>query len=383
MINIYLDYAASTYVDPEVKKEMDRYFSEEFGNPSSFHTPGLKVKEAVDNARQAIAKILNCKSSEIIFTGSGTESINLAIQGAAKANKHKKHIITSVIEHHAVLNTCRYLEKEEGYEITYIKVDKYGLINPKDVENSIRKDTLLVSVMYANNDLGTVQDISEIGKICREKKVFFHTDACQAAGYLNLDVNKLNIDLMSLNGSKIYAPKGIGVLYKKSNVSVKPIIYGGGQEFNLRSGTENVPGIIGFAKALEIAHQIRERESKRLVELRDCLIKKILEEIPGASLNGHPTQRLPNSVNISIPNIEGEALIIMLNEHNIFASTGSACSSKSIEPSHAVLAIGIPYDLAKSSLRFTLGRKTTKQDIDHVIEIMSKVVKDLKSINVK
>ena len=377
MIDIYLDYASSTYVDPRVRKEMDKYFSEEFGNPSSFHSAGLRAKEALDKARQKVAKILNCKTSEIIFTGSGTESINLAIQGIAKANKNKKHIITSNIEHHAVLRTCNYLEKEEGYEVTYLRTDKYGLINLKDIESSIKSNTLLVSIMYANNDIGTIQNISEIGNICNSKNVYFHTDACQAAGYLDLDVNKLNVDLMSLNGSKIYAPKGVGVLYKKQSVPIKPIIYGGGQEFSLRSGTENIPGIVGFAKALELSYQERESETKRLIPLRDYLIKNILQRIRGSFLNGHPTQRLPNNVNISIPGMEGEALILMLNENKICASTGSACTSKSIEPSHVVQAIGVPFDTAKSSLRFTLGRKTEKKDIDQLIDVLSKIVNNL------
>lgn len=380
MNKIYLDYASSTYVDLDVKKEMDRYFSEEFGNPGSFHSMGLNAKQALDNARQKISNILHCRSSEIIFTGSGTESINLAIQGLAKANKDKKHIITSAIEHHSVLNTCKYLEKEEGYEVTYIKPDQYGIIDPDDIEKAIRDNTLLVTIMYANNEIGTIQDISKIGKICHDRKVYFHTDACQAAGYLDLDVNKLNVDLMSLNGSKIYAPKGTGVLFKRQNIHIKPIIYGGGQEFNLRSGTENIPGIIAFAKALELSCNNRDKEVKRLTELRNYLIKNIIESISGTYLNGHQEKRLPNNVNLTIKGVDADALIMILNENGIYASTGSACSSRSIEPSHVLLSVSLSYQDAKSSIRFSLGKKTSKHDIDRLIEILPKIVKDLRFV---
>ena len=381
MQGIYLDYAATTYVDPAVRKEMGQYFTKEFGNPGSFNSYGLNAKKALDDARSRIARVLNAESSEIIFTGSGTESINLAIKGVAKALKEKgNHIITQKTEHHAVLETCLALEAD-GYEVTYLDVDEHGLIDLKTLESSIRPGTILISVMYANNEIGTVQPIKESAAIAKRHNVLFHTDACQAAGFLDLDVKNLGVDLMTLNGSKIYAPKGTGLLYVKKGTPIRPIIDGGGQEFGLRSGTENVPGMIGFAKALEIAQSEKEKESKRLSKLRDCLIKGLLKNIPKTILNGHPKQRLPSNVNVSILDIEGEALLLYLNESGICAATGSACASKSLEPSHVILATGLPYEAAHGSIRFTLGRKTKKADIKKVLDVMPGLVEKLRQLS--
>jgi cysteine desulfurase len=381
-MEIYLDHAATTYVIPEVKKEMDRYFSEEFGNPGSFNTIGLKAKKALENARSRVASVLKAEPEEIIFTGSGTESVNLAIKGVASAlRKRGSHIITSKIEHHAVLDTCEYLEKEEGFRVTYLDVDKFGLVNPGDVEKAITKNTILATIMHANNEIGTVQPVAEIGKIARKHGVLFHTDACQAAGFLDINVRSLNVDLMSLNGSKIYGPKGVGALYVRKGTPIKPIIHGGGQEFGLRSGTENVPNIVGFAKALELAQKSRERESARLEKLRDRLIKGILDNVPKSFLNGHPERRLPNNVNVSILDVEGEALLLHLNRHGIYASTGSACTSKTLDPSHVILATGLPYEAAHGSIRFSLGKRTTEKDIDKVIEVLPGIVEKLRRIS--
>lgn len=381
-MEIYLDHAATTYVDDRVKEAMDKYFSDEYGNPGSFNTVGLRAKNAMDESREKISKILNCTPQEIIFTGSGTESINLAIKGFVKANKSKgNHIITQKTEHEAVLETCKYLEKEEGFEVTYLDVDQYGLINLEELEKAITNETILVSVMYANNEIGTVQNIKEISEICRKHKVKFHTDACQAAGYLDIDVQNLGIDLMSLNGSKLYGPKGIGLLYLKKGTMLKPIIHGGGQEFGLRSGTENIPYIIGFAKALEIAQREKVTEITRLTNLRDYLINNILENIPKTFLNGHPSSRLPNNINITFLDVEGEAIMLMMNEYGICASSGSACTSKSLDPSHVILATGLPYEAAHGSIRFTLGKRTTKEGIDKLLKVLPGIIEYLRQVS--
>ena len=377
--NIYLDYAATTPIREEVLLEMLPYFSEKYGNPGSFHSKGLEAKNALDNARQEIASLLNCSTKEIIFTSGGTESINLAIKGIALANKEKNHIITSKIEHPAVLNSCAYLE-EIGFKVSYLDVDKYGKVNPKDVENSINERTSLVSIMYANNEIGTIEPIKEIAEICKKKGVLFHTDACQAAGCLNLDIKYLGVDLLTINGSKIYGPKGIGMLYLREGIEIVPLVHGGGQESRLRSGTENVPYIVGFAKALEISQKNKEKENARLSELRDYLIAKLLK-IPKSRLNGHSTERLPNNVNISFMDVEGEAMLLYLNEMNIYASTGSACASKSLEPSHVLRAIGLSYEGAHGSIRFTLGKDSVKEYLDRVADAMPGIVKKLKKIS--
>ena len=383
MEEIYLDHAATTYVREEVKQAMNRYYSEEFGNPGSFHTIGLRAKEALGEAREKVRKLLNAsKEQEIIFTGSGTESINMAIKGVARANKDKgKHIITSKIEHEAVLETCYYLEKHEGFEITYLDVDKYGQVNPEDLKKAIREDTILVSIMYANNEIGTIQKIKQLAEIAKEHKIYFHTDACQAGGALEIDVQNLGVDMMTLNGSKIYGPKGTGLLYKKTSVKMHPLTHGGGQEFGLRSGTQNTAGIIGFTKALELAQQEMEEENKRLIYLREKLFNGIKEKVSKVMLNGHPTERLPNNANITILDVEGEAMMLYLNEYGICTSSGSACTSLSLDPSHVILAMGLPYEVAHGTLRFTLGKRTTEEEVDKVIEVLPGIVQALRRIS--
>lgn len=383
MKEIYLDHAATTYTRPEVVEAMQKYFSQEFGNPGSFHTIGLRAKEAVDEARKKVKELVNAsKEEEIIFTGSGTESINLAIKGAARANKDKgKHIITSKVEHEAVLKTCYYLEKYEGFEVTYLEVDPYGRVCPEELRKAIREDTILISIMYANNEVGTIQPIKQLAAIAKEHKIPFHTDACQGGGVLDIDVENLGIDLMTLNGSKIYGPKGVGMLYKKSGIKIHPLIHGGGQENRMRSGTQNVPAIVGFAKALELAQLEREEENKRLSSLREKLINGIKEKIPKVMLNGHPVERLPNNANLTILDVEGEAMMLYLNEHGICTSSGSACTSQSLDPSHVILAMGLPYEAAHGTLRFTLGKHTTEEDIDKVLEVLPGIVKSLRKIS--
>lgn len=376
---IYLDHAATTPVTPEVAKAMQKYFEEEYANPGSLHEPGLKAKFHLDNARISVAKILSCSPDEIIFTGGGTESDNLAIKGIA-FHKGKGHIITSKIEHPAVLSTCKYLN-EKGFEVTYLDVDKYGLVSPQHVKDAIRKDTILISIIYANNEIGTIQPIEEISKIAKAHNILFHTDACQAGGSLELNVNKLGVDLMTLNGSKIYGPKGSGVLYKRKNIELEPIIHGGGQEYGLRSGTENMPAIIGFSKALELAHRAREKENARLSQLRDYLISEILESIQKSLLNGHSEKRLPNNANISFLDVEGESILLYLSRSGIYVSTGSACTSKKLEVSHVLDAIGLSHDAAHGSIRFTLGKQTTKEDIDYTIRILQKTIAFLRKIS--
>ena len=369
---IYLDNASTSYVDKRVLQEMNKYFSEIFGNPSSQHAMGIFAKDAVENSRRKIASILNCKPNEIIFTSGGTESVNLAIKGYVEANEGN-HIITSKIEHEAVLKTCEYLEKKR-YEVTYLDVDNNGLIDIEQLKNSIKENTALVSIMYANNEIGTIQNIQEIAKICKEKNVAFHTDACQAAGYCNLDCT--NFDMMSLNSSKIYGPKGVGCLFVKEGIKLEPLIHGGGQENGLRSGTENMPAIVGFAKALEIAEFEKDAESRRLGILRDKLIKGLKDSITGVRVNGVNT--LPNSLNISIDGVQGETLVKYLNQFGICTSVGSACTSNKIEPSHVLKAIGLSDEDAISSIRFTLGRQTNDEDIEQVLEILPQIVNTLR-----
>ena len=377
MKRIYLDNASTTPLDKRVFESMKPYLLENYGNPGSLHTLGLYAKKAMDNSRRKIFNILGCKENEIIFTGSGTESINLAIKGILSSKNKGKHIITQKTEHHAVLDTCKFLEKE-GFKVTYLDVDAYGLVDLDELKKAIKKDTILISIMYANNEIGTIQPIKEISKICKEKKVLFHTDACQAAEYLEMDVKKLGVDLMTINGSKIYGPKGIGALYVKEGIKLTPIIYGGGQERGLRSGTENVANIVGFAKALEIAIKEKNLEVERLTLLRDRMIKGILEKIPESFLNGHPTKRLPNNVHISIPKIDGEAVMVYLDREGIYVSTGSACTSRNSGPSHVMLAIGKSSEAAEGSIRFSLGKHTKKSDVDFTIKILTKTIKKLK-----
>ncbi len=378
---IYLDNSATTKMDENVKEEMNKYLDKQYGNPGSFHSEGLSAKNLIDNARARVADVLNCNNSEIVFVGSGTESINLAIKGLAfKVQGNKKHIVTTSVEHKAVLNTCKYLEKK-GFEVTYLKVNKSGLIDLDELKNAIREDTFLVSVIYANNEVGTVQDIKAIGEFCKERDVVFHTDACQAGCYLDLDVERLGVDLMSLNGGKIYGPKGVGTLYVRKGIVLEPLIHGGDQENGLRSGTENVPGIMAFAKALEIAQEKREVEVKRLVKLRDKLIEGVLKEVPKSVLNGSLDSRLPNNVNISFLDVEGESILLYLDEKGVYASTGSACTSRSLDPSHVLLAMNLPYEVAHGSVRFTLGRETTEEDVDYVLEILPGIVAKLRHVS--
>ena len=363
MQRIYLDHAATTYTRHEVAGEIAPFLEKKFGNPGSFHSIGLEAKKAVNSAREKIAKILGCSPEEIIFTGSGTESCNLAIKGVAFALRKKgKHIITQKTEHHAVLNACEWLEKEMGFEITYLDVDKFGMINLKQLENAIRKDTILISIMYANNEIGTIQPVKEIARIAKKHNVLFHTDACQAAGFEEINVEKLGVDLMTINGSKIYALKGTGLLFVKKGTKIEPLIHGGAQEFSLRAGTENVLGIVALAKALELAQGERKKEAKRLIALRDYLTKSLLAKIPKSILQGHPSKRLPNNANISFLDVEGEAIILYLDKFGVCVSSGSACTSHSLEPSHVLVATGIPYEIAHGSIRFSLGKRTTKKE---------------------
>lgn len=379
--NIYLDHAATTPIDPRVYEAMQPYFTEKFGNPSSIYQTGQIARNAIERARLEVANILGALPDEIIFVAGGTESDNLAIFGVARANQHKgKHIITSKIEHHAVLHPCEQLEKE-GFEVTYIPVEKNGIVDPEKVKNAMRDDTILVSIMYANNEVGTIQPIAKIGRTCKKRGIPFHTDACQASGALPLNVDKLHLDLMTINGSKMYGPKGIGVLYIRKGTAIKPIMFGGEQEKKMRPGTENVPGIIGFAKALQLAEESREKESVRLCDLRDYMIREILTRIPKVELNGDLIQRLPNNVNVSVLEIEGEALLLRLDMKGISASSGSACTSGSLDPSHVILALGKTHFVAHGSIRFSLGKSTTKKDIDYVLDILPKIVDDLRAIS--
>lgn len=385
--NIYLDHAATTPCDPKVVKAMASYWTENFGNPSSLYAMGQKAKAALDNSRQTIAKIFACRPEEIIFTGGGTESINLAIKGLVMASRlNPAHIITSNFEHHAVLNSVEALKKW-GHEVSLAPVDADGLIMLDKLFSAIKDNTILISVMMANNEVGTIEPIQEMGarltKINQERKekklphIYLHTDACQAAGALDLNVEKLHVDLLTINASKIYGPKGVGVLYVKRGTPLKALVDGGGQENNLRSGTENVPGIIGLATALELAQADREKENKRLIELRDWLIKELLK-IPKTLLNGHPEKRLPNNINISILDIEGEAMLLYLDEIGIQASTGSACTAQDLEPSHVIRALGRPYEAAHGSLRLTLGRSTKKSDLEYLLSKLPGIVDHLR-----
>lgn len=384
--SIYLDHAATTYVDPAVLKTMVPYLSEHFGNPSSLYSPGRRAKVAIERARATIAQILHAQPNEVIFTGSGTESDNLALFGVARAYRHQgNHIIVSAIEHKAVLEAAKKLERE-GFAVSYIGVDSNGLVDMDELRNALRKETILVSVMYANNEIGAIQPITEIAAAIKRHKgeallPLLHTDACQAAGALDLDVTGLGVDLLTLNGSKIYGPKGVGCLYITEGIQIEPMLVDGGQERSLRAGTENVAGIVGLAEALRLSEQLRPEESTRLIALRDYGIAELLKAIPRSRINGDRKQRLPNNINISIEGVEGESLLLMLDAQGIFVSTGSACTSADLDPSHVLLAIGLPEELAHGSLRLTLGRRTTKEELDKVITVLPGIVKTLRSIS--
>ncbi|MDH4330462.1 MAG: cysteine desulfurase [Candidatus Moranbacteria bacterium] len=397
MKNIYLDHAATTPTDKEILDEIIPFFSERFGNPSSVHTTGQDAMNAVDNARNTISKLLNCLSTEIIFTSGATESNNFAIKGVVKAYyaQHGKnapipHIITTAIEHHCVLDTCKSLEKEGLAKVTYASVNKDGLVDVEKIREAVKENTLLISVMHVNNEIGTMQPIQEIGNMLEElnkqrdleghKKIYFHTDAVQAINYVNCDVSKLKVDMLSFSGHKIYGPKGIGALFIKKDVKIKPILDGGGQEFKLRAGTHNVPAIVGFGHAAKRAQENKEKNDS-IQEVRDHLIDRVLKEIPASYLNGSKEKRIPNNANFRFDNIEGEGLLLSLDMEGISASTGSACSSGSLDPSHVLLALGLRHEQAHGSLRLTLGKNTTKEEIDIVVEKIKEIVERLRKIS--
>lgn len=379
--NIYFDHAATTPVRTEVIEAMLPYFNEKFGNPSSIYSLGRDSKKAIEEARETVAKAINAQPREIFFTGSGTEADNWAIKGVAYANKQKgKHIITTAIEHHAVLHTCQYLESD-GFEVTYLPVDSDGLVTAEQVRAAIRPDTILISIMFANNEIGTVQPIAEIGKVAKEKGITFHTDAVQAMGNIPINVVEMNIDLLSMSSHKFYGPKGIGALYVKKGVKITSFLHGGAQERGRRASTENVPAIVGLAKALEIAVANMEQYNKKLLALRDRTINEIEKKIPFIRLNGHREKRLPGNVNFSFEFIEGESLLLMLDMKGIAASSGSACTSGSLDPSHVLLAIGLAHEIAHGSLRVTFGNENTDADVDYLMEVLPIIVQRLREMS--
>jgi cysteine desulfurase len=380
--SVYLDHAATTPVDPQVLEAMLPYFSDISGNPSSIHQPGRMALQALDDAREQVALVLNCARKEVIFTGGGSESNNLAIKGVALEQRRRgrgAHIITSAIEHHAVLHACEYLV-QEGFDLTVLPVDTDGLVRPADLRAALRPDTVLASVMYANNEVGTIQPIAELGAICHERGVLFHTDAVQAAGLLPLDVTMLNVDLLTLTAHKCYGPKGVGLLYARHGTPLLPQINGGGQERRRRAGTENVPGIVGLATALALAEARRPQHAATVASLRDRLIAGVLAGVPQSRLNGHRVQRLPNNANIGFVCVESESVLLLLDQAGICASSGSACSSGSLEPSHVLLAMGLDTDAAIGSLRFSLGQSTTEADIDYVIATLPTLIARLREV---
>ena len=381
MKNIYFYNAATTRLDEEVLNEMIPYLKENYGNASSIYKLGRDSKKAVEDSREKIAQVLNCKSNEIYFTAGGSESDNTAIKGIARANKLKgNHIITSKIEHPAVLETCKNLEKE-GFEVTYISVDENGIINLEELKKSVKDTTVLITIMFANNEIGTVQPIEEIGKIAKEKNIYFHTDAVQAVGSIKIDVQKLNIDSLSLSGHKLYGPKGIGALYVKSGIKFEKFVDGGHQERNKRAGTENVAGIVGIGKAIEIAYSDLEEHNKKIKELRDYYVAQVTSKIPYVKVNGDMKKRLPGNSNISFRFIEGEGLLLNLDLKGVCASSGSACTSGSLDPSHVLLAIGLPHEIAHGSLRITIGKYNTKKEIDYLVENLIEIVNRLRDMS--
>ena len=378
---IYMDNSATTPVKQEVLDEMLPYFSENYGNPSSIYSLGNKSKNAVEISREKIARTIGANPREIFFTAGGSEADNWALKGIAYANINKgNHIITSKIEHHGILHTCEYLEKQ-GFKVTYLDVDEYGVVNLNQLKKSITDETILISIMFANNEIGTIQPIEEIGKIAKEKGIYFHTDAVQAVGHIKIDVNELNIDLLSMAAHKFYGPKGIGVLYIRQGVKIDSLISGGAQERNRRAGTENVPGIVGMGKAIELAYENLEEHNQRLIRLRDSLIKKIFDNINYVRLNGHPTNRLPGNVNMCFEFIEGESLLLSLDIEGIAGSSGSACTSGTLDPSHVLLAIGLPHEIAHGSLRLSLGDFNTEEEIDYVVEKLVEIVARLRAMS--
>lgn len=381
MARIYMDYAATTPVHHEVLEAMLPFFTEVFGNPSSIHSCGQDGRAAMDNARKNVAELIGANPEEIVFTSGGTEADNFALVGIAVANEKKgKHIITTAVEHHAILETCRSLEKR-GFTFTYIAVDKNGMVEPAAIKSAITPGTILISVMHANNEVGTIQPLTEIGAIAREANIYLHTDAVQTVGHIPVDVKELGVNLLTMSAHKLYGPKGIGALYIKKGTRVSAFMHGGGQERNRRAGTENVPGIVGFGKAAQIARRELHEEVEKLVPLRDYFISQLLKNIEFITLNGHPTMRLPNNINVSIGFVEGEGMLLNLDFQGICASTGSACSSGNLEPSHVLLATGCSHEQAHGSLRFTLGKWTTKEEVEKVLDVLPGIVNKLRAMS--
>ncbi|MBQ8506580.1 MAG: cysteine desulfurase NifS [Clostridia bacterium] len=381
MKRIYMDNGATTRVIEPVFEAMQPYFCGIFGNPSSAHDYGYEAKHAVDAAREQVAKAINAKPEEIYFTGCGTESDNWAVRGAAYQNiKKGRHIITTAIEHHAILHTCAQLEKE-GFEVTYLPVDEYGFVTPEQLEAAIRPDTTIVSIMSANNEIGTIEPIAELGKVCKKHGVVFHTDAVQAIGHIHMDVQAMNIDLLSMSGHKFHAPKGIGVLYIRKGVRLQQFMNGGAQERNKRAGTENLASIVGIGKAIELATEHIDENAEKLTAMRDHMIERILKEIPYSRLNGDRVQRLPGNVNVCFRFIEGEALLMLLNAKGIAGSSGSACTSGSLDPSHVLLAIGLPHEIAHGSLRLSLSEENTMEECDYAVDSLVEVVARIRAMS--
>ena len=381
MERIYLDYAATTPSHPEVVKAMLPYFTDAFGNPSSIYSYGQEAKGAIEEARAKIADLIGAQDEEIIFTSGGTEADNFALKGVAFTNEPKgNHIITSAIEHHAVIETCKFLERR-GFRVTYLPVDGYGLVAPDDIRKAITDKTVLISIIHANNEIGTIEPINEIGRIAKEAGIYFHTDAVQAVGHIPVDVNELEVDLLSMSAHKLYGPKGVGALFIRKGTKLTPFIHGGEQERKRRASTENVPGIVGFGKAAELAKQEMNEEAERLTYLRDKLIQGLVERIDHTHLNGHPIMRLPNNVNVSVDFVEGESMLLNLDLEGICASTGSACSSSSLEPSHVLLAMGLSHEQAHGSLRLTLGKWSHEEEIGRVLEVLPRIVARLRAMS--
>jgi len=381
MRKVYLDNAATTALSPRVLEQMMPYLTTIYGNPSSPHSFGQEARKGVDHARDQVAKALNALPEEIIFTGCGTESDNTVLFGVAERYAKKgNHIITTNVEHHAILHTCEALEKR-GVEVTYLPVDENGMVTAEQVANAITDKTILVSIMFANNEVGTIMPIAEIGKVCRERGVLFHTDAVQAVGHVPIDVKAMNIDMLSLSAHKFHGPKGVGALYMKKGIRLPSYVMGGAQERNRRAGTENVAGIVGLGAAIALATQTLEESAARMTKLRDKLIAGIAQRIPEVKLNGHPTMRLPNNVNYSIKYIEGESILLMLDMNGIAASSGSACTSGSLDPSHVLLALGLSHEVAHGSVRLTLSDETTEEDIDYVLDVLPKVAERLRTMS--
>ncbi|SMB98830.1 cysteine desulfurase [Thermanaeromonas toyohensis ToBE] len=381
MRKVYLDHSATTPVRPEVLEEMLPYLKEEFGNPSTLYSWGREAKKAIEEARARVAALIGAQPEEIVFTSGGTEADNMALIGAAYANQKKgKHIITSSIEHHAVLDTAQYLQRQ-GFKVTFLPVTPEGLVRVEDVEEAITDETILISIMHVNNEVGTIQPIQEIGKLARERGIIFHTDAVQSVGKIPVNVDELNVDLLSASAHKIYGPKGVGCLYIRKGTRIQPLLHGGGQERKRRAGTENVPGIVGFGKAAELAGQELESEGKRLKALRDKLIDGVLERIDHVQLNGDRERRSPINANFSFKYVEGESILLSLDMKGIAASSGSACTSGSLDPSHVLLAMGIPHEVAHGSVRMTLGRDNTEEDIDYVLEVLPEIIERLRAMS--